>query len=207
VTIIRGIAAVGAAAAVLTVVSCGSSGDATFVGTAAVGTPKAFPTEIIPTDDPVTLSPTSTAAKPKVVVIPPAARTPPPAPAPTTPPPAPVVTTPPAPVYTPPPPPPPPPAAETVSQSNAVGKGQEYLDFTSFSRQGLIGQLVFEGFSTADATYAVDTISPDWNVQAAKKAKEYLNLESFSHQGLVEQLTFEGFTPEQAEFGVSQAGL
>ena len=182
------------AAAVLGVAGCASSGTASFVGTAAVSTPQAFPTEIIPTDDPVTVSPKPTAAKPKVVVIPPP---------PTTPPTGPVVTTPPAPVYTPPPPPP----VETLAQSNAVAKGQDYLSFTSFSRQGLIDQLVFEGFSTADATYAADTISPDWKVQAAKKAKEYLSLESFSHQGLVEQLTFEGFTPEQAEFGVSQAGL
>jgi hypothetical protein len=126
----------------------------------------------------------------------------------------PVETTPPTtapPVTSPPPTAPPvttpPPPVETTSQSNAVQKAQEYLDYQAFSRSGLIDQLVFEGFSTEDATYGVDAVSPDWNDQAAKKAAEYLDYESFSHSGLVEQLVFEGFTPEQAEYGVSTTGL
>jgi hypothetical protein len=101
----------------------------------------------------------------------------------------------------------PPATAETASQSNAVSTARAYLAYTSFSRSGLINQLVFEQFSTADATYAVDQINPNWNEQAAKTAKAYLAYTSFSHQGLVDQLTFEGFTPDQAEYGVSQSGL
>ena len=65
----------------------------------------------------------------------------------------------------------------------------------------------FEGFSTEDATWAVDRVTVDWNEQAAEKAKDYLEFTSFSRSGLVEQLIFEGFTPEQAEFGVSKTGL
>jgi hypothetical protein len=71
----------------------------------------------------------------------------------------------------------------------------------------LIDQLVFDKYSTEDATYAVDKISPDWNEQAAKAAKDYLGFTSFSHQGLVDELSFDGFTPDQAEFGVSQTGI
>src|SRR5690554_3334046 len=52
--------------------------------------------------------------------------------------------------------------AETVSQRNAVRKAEEYLRFMAFSKQGLIEQLEFEGFSTEDATYAVDQIDVDW---------------------------------------------
>ena len=63
----------------------------------------------------------------------------------------------------------------------------------------------FEGFSTADATYAVDAVTVDWNEQAALKAKEYLDQQSFSRSGLQEQLEFEGFTPAQAAHGVSVA--
>ncbi|WP_341961966.1 Ltp family lipoprotein [Planococcus maritimus] len=40
----------------------------------------------------------------------------------------------------------------------AVKKAQEYLDYTPFSRSGLIEQLEFEGFSNGDAVYAVDAI-------------------------------------------------
>ncbi|WP_223805900.1 Ltp family lipoprotein [Ornithinibacillus gellani] len=36
--------------------------------------------------------------------------------------------------------------------------GKNYLDYTHFSRLGLIEQLMFEGFSNEQATYAVDQI-------------------------------------------------
>jgi hypothetical protein len=91
------------------------------------------------------------------------------------------------------------------AELQAMSKALDYLDYTSFSRKGLIDQLVFEGFSTSDATFAVDNTQTDWNQQAAKKAEEYLGYTSFSRSGLVEQLVFEGFTPEQAEYGASQA--
>lgn len=96
---------------------------------------------------------------------------------------------------------------ETLSQSNASEKAAEYLAFAAFSRSGLIGQLEFEGFSTADATYGVDAVGADWNEQAALKAAEYLDFSSFSRSGLIDQLVFEGFTQAEAEFGVSSTGL
>lgn len=97
--------------------------------------------------------------------------------------------------------------AGTVSQQNAKGKAADYLEFSAFSRSGLIKQLEFEKFSAADATWAVDKLKVDWNAQAALKAKEYLEYQSFSRAGLVDQLMFEGFTAAQAEFGVSKTGL
>ncbi|CAN5227001.1 hypothetical protein BH20ACT3_BH20ACT3_07690 [soil metagenome] len=48
-------------------------------------------------------------------------------------------------------------AGETVSQRNARQKAAEYLDFSSFSRSGLIDQLLFEGFTQAQAEYGVST--------------------------------------------------
>jgi len=96
---------------------------------------------------------------------------------------------------------------ETVAQSNAKKSATSYLRYSSFSRTGLIGQLEFEGFSTADATYGVDAQNADWNLQAAKSAKSYLKYSSFSRIGLIDQLVFEGFTQAQAEYGVSTTGL
>jgi hypothetical protein len=93
-----------------------------------------------------------------------------------------------------------------MGQRNAVAKAKDYLSLTAFSRSGLVKQLEFEGFATADAEFAVDNIAADWNVQAEKKAKEYLDLTSFSRDSLVQQLTFEGFTQEQAEHGATAAG-
>ena len=97
--------------------------------------------------------------------------------------------------------------AETAGQENARGSAEGYLEYSAFSRKGLIGQLEYEGYSTKDATYAVDAVSPDWNEQAAKSAKDYLDTSSFSRSGLIEQLEYEGYTEQQAVYGVNQAGL
>ncbi|MCL2737152.1 MAG: Ltp family lipoprotein, partial [Propionibacteriaceae bacterium] len=96
---------------------------------------------------------------------------------------------------------------ETTSQKQAVRKAASYLKTSAFSRQGLIDQLVFEGFSNEDAIYGVDAQNADWSAQAAKKAESYLEITAFSRQGLIDQLIFEDFTQEQAEYGVAQAGL
>jgi hypothetical protein len=98
-------------------------------------------------------------------------------------------------------------AAGTVSQQNAVKMAQDYIEYSAFSRSGLINQLKFEGFSVADATYGVDKLNANWNEQAAKMAKDYLDYSSFSRSGLIAQLKFEGFTAQQAEYGVKQTGL
>jgi hypothetical protein len=102
---------------------------------------------------------------------------------------------------------------ETAGQENARRSAESYLELTAFSRTGLIKQLSSEygeGFSKADAIYAVNHIDVDWNEQAAKSAKGYLEMSAFSRQGLIEQLSSEageGFTHAQAVYGVNQTGL
>jgi hypothetical protein len=94
-----------------------------------------------------------------------------------------------------------------MGQSNARKSAQNYLKVMAFSRSGLIKQLEFEGYTTADATYGTDAQNADWNAQAAKMAKSYLNTMPFSRSGLIDQLIFEGFSQTQAEFGVNASGL
>lgn len=100
----------------------------------------------------------------------------------------------------------------TLAQENAVEQAQSYLDTMPFSRQGLIDQLSSEygsGYPVDVATFAVDTISPDWNAEAAEAAKSYLNSMSFSRDGLFEQLTSEfgaQFTPDEANAGLAAVG-
>jgi hypothetical protein len=96
--------------------------------------------------------------------------------------------------------------ALTLGQQQAIAQAESYLDFSAFSRTGLIEQLEYEGFSKEDATFAVDNITVDWNEQAAASAESYLEFTSFSRSGLIDQLLYEGFTPEQAEFGVTAVG-
>jgi hypothetical protein len=101
----------------------------------------------------------------------------------------------------------------TTAQENAIASAVDYLDFQAFSRTGLIGQLSSEygeGFSKADAIFAVNHIDVDWNVQAAAAAKDYLDYQAFSRTGLIDQLSSEygdGFTHAQAVYGVNQTGL
>jgi hypothetical protein len=95
----------------------------------------------------------------------------------------------------------------TPSQENAIRSAQQYLDLTAFSRLGLIAQLEYEQFPTADATFAVDNLNVDWNEQAAKSAQQYLDLTAFSCQGLIEQLEYEQYTAEQARYGATHVGL
>lgn len=97
-------------------------------------------------------------------------------------------------------------ASLTIGQKNALTQAKRYLSISAFSREGLVEQLVFEGYSNEDAVYGADNSGADWSEQAAKKAKQYLELTSFSRQGLIDQLLFEGFTSQEAEYGVKAVG-
>lgn len=141
--------------------------------------------------------------------------TPPPAPTgtafrktpePATPAPTPEPTPDPTPAPTPEPTPKPTPQV-TAEQENAIGTAGDYLAYAAFSRSGLIGQLKYEGYSTAVATFAVDHITVNWNEQAYLSAKAYLEYTHFSRSGLISQLKYEGFTTKQATYGVTKAGL
>lgn len=100
----------------------------------------------------------------------------------------------------------------TLAQENALEQAQSYLDYSSFSRQGLIDQMSSEygsGYPVDVATWAVDYLNVDWNAQAAEQAKSYLEYSSFSRDALFDQLTSEygsQFTPEQANAGLAAVG-
>ncbi len=94
----------------------------------------------------------------------------------------------------------------TTGEKNALSSANSYLRFMNFSYKGLIDQLMYEGYTESEATYAADNCGADWNEQAAKSAASYLEFMSFSRSELISQLEYEGFTSEQAEYGVSQNG-
>ncbi len=94
----------------------------------------------------------------------------------------------------------------TTAQSNAVKKAKNYLSVSAFSRQGLIDQLIYEKFSTSDATYGADHCGANWNEQALKKAKSYLSVSAFSKKGLQGQLEYEEFTSSQVKYAIDRCG-
>jgi hypothetical protein len=96
---------------------------------------------------------------------------------------------------------------ETVSQTNAVAKAIDYLNYLAFSHDGLVAQLEYDQFSQADATYGADNSGANWDAEAAAKAKDYMNYSAFSRGGLIAQLEYDKFTQEQAEYGANAVGL
>jgi uncharacterized protein with PIN domain len=101
----------------------------------------------------------------------------------------------------------------TLSQANAVESAERYLSMSPFSRSGLIQQLSSkygEGYSRADAVYAVEHLSVNWNDQAVRAAQQHLAKRSFSREGLIHQLKArygDGFTHAEAIYGVESTGL
>lgn len=105
----------------------------------------------------------------------------------------------------------------TAGQKNAVRSAESYLEYSGFSRLGLIQQLTSEygeGFEPADAEFAVAYLEQsgevDWNAEAVESAENYLDYSAFSREGLVEQLTSEygdQYTLDQATYAVDQVGL
>ena len=107
------------------------------------------------------------------------------------------------------------PAGPTASQQQALDAAQNYLsDGQGFSRAGLIQQLTSQygnGFSVADATWAVDNSGADWDAQAVTAAKNYMSDgQGFSRDSLIAQLDSpygSQFTYAQAVYAAGQVGL
>ena len=89
----------------------------------------------------------------------------------------------------------------------ALKQAKSDLKSSSFSYVGLIDQLEYSGFTTAEAKYGTDNCGADWMEQAAKQAKSYLKIFDLSRKGLIDQLEYDGFTYEQAVYGAEQNGL
>ena len=95
----------------------------------------------------------------------------------------------------------------TNAQKNAVRTAQSYLESSGFSRNGLIEQLKYDGYTGSDATTAVDSLDMNWIKQAKKTAKSYLQDSGFSRNGLIEQLEYDGYTISDATTAVDSLNL
>lgn len=86
--------------------------------------------------------------------------------------------------------------------SEAVEAAEDYLKYTEFSRDGLVEQLVYEGFSESDAEAAVDSLNVDWSEQCKKAAENFIKLGGVSESGLIDVLEYSGFSSEDAKAAV-----
>jgi hypothetical protein len=92
----------------------------------------------------------------------------------------------------------------------SLQSAEDYLAMSGFSKQGLYEQLsssAGEGFTPAEAQYAVDHVDVDWNKEAVQSARSYLQTSPMSRAELIDQLSSsagEGFTYEQALYAVNK---
>lgn len=98
-------------------------------------------------------------------------------------------------------------AAATENQQKALDKANEYVDTLPLSREGLIKQLEYDGYTTDVATYAADNCSANWNKEAKEMAEQYMDSTTYTYKDMVQQLEAEGFTKKQAKFGAKAVGL
>ncbi|GLO65104.1 Ltp family lipoprotein [Oceanobacillus kimchii] len=93
----------------------------------------------------------------------------------------------------------------SVSQENAIRQAESYLDFSAFSKSGLIEQLEYERFSKEYATFAVE------NIKLIGERKRYymqkVIFTGFSRSGLIDQLLYEGHSEADANYAAEQVGL
>jgi Host cell surface-exposed lipoprotein len=100
--------------------------------------------------------------------------------------------------------------AERRANRRALESAESYLAMSGFSKQGLYEQLSSsygEGFTQAQAQYAVDHVGADWNREAVQSARSYLEFSPMSRAALIDQLSSsagEGFTYEQALYAVNK---
>lgn len=98
-------------------------------------------------------------------------------------------------------------AAATENQQKALDKANEYVDTLPLSRDGLIKQLEYDGYTTDVATYAADNCSVNWNKEAKEMAEQYMDSTTYTYKEMVQQLEAEGFTKKQAKFGAKAVDL
>lgn len=101
----------------------------------------------------------------------------------------------------------------TMEEEQAIFAALDYLDYSAFSKQGLIDQLSSEygeQFPVKVAEQAVASLDVDWNAEAVEAAQDYVDYSSFSCESLVDQLSSEygdQFTTKQARHGATEIGL
>ena len=96
--------------------------------------------------------------------------------------------------------------AESAAAEKAVSRAKIYLDMYPFSRQEIIDQLVYDGYTQEDAEYAADNCDADWTELAVRAAKQMLRYyPETSREDLLNILLTSGYTQEQAEAGVAAA--
>lgn len=95
--------------------------------------------------------------------------------------------------------------AETAPEIEINTRVGIYLDMLSFSRQGLIDQLLFDGYPEDAVIAAVDACGADWQEQAFRFVEDMLEYyPDTTEESMLSMLLSDGYTQEEAETAVHE---
>ena len=89
-----------------------------------------------------------------------------------------------------------------IEYQNALKSAKSYIEYSDFSRTGLIDQLEYEKYSYEASVYAADHVGADWEEEALESALSYLEYSAFSKEGLIGQLEYEKFTDSEVKYAI-----
>lgn len=82
-------------------------------------------------------------------------------------------------------------------QTDAAQRATDYLTYFTMSRQGIIDQMIFDGYDEQESAAAVDKLDVNWDEVAVRKAALYRTAFPMTEKRLTYQLRYDGFTEEQ----------
>lgn len=92
------------------------------------------------------------------------------------------------------------PSEESTWYDQAVLAAKDYVESYSYSRIGVIEELISDGFTKEQSIYGADNCDANWNTQALRMTKEYLEADSYSKLDLIRELESDYFTHEEAVY-------
>lgn len=92
----------------------------------------------------------------------------------------------------------------TREEQDALDYALALLETIPHSREGLISQMVYDGYDEMAAAAAADRTGADWKAQAAKSAGEYVLHLGVSRTGVAQMLEYERFTADEIAYAMEQ---
>ena len=91
----------------------------------------------------------------------------------------------------------------TSTEEQALETAQNRIDREGYGRLALVDTLRYEdGFSKADATFAVDNVRANWRQEAVERAQARIDGPPYTPTSLIAHVKQEGFSRDEAAFAV-----
>lgn len=92
----------------------------------------------------------------------------------------------------------------TKEEQDALDYALALLETVAYSREGLISQMVHDGYEEAVAAAAADRTGLDWKAQAVRSAQECVLHLAVSRTGVAQMLEYERFTADETAYAMEQ---